>query len=121
MTEMICICGAAAKDVPEAIWQKCDKAFVPYTDPCPRCHRLGTTAESKHAGGHRVGEGQNPRKPPTLHREFKGELGEISLGFYEEENGAYSVGTGKIVKISRDGVHIEKPLSPSEIEKAKKK
>ncbi|BCS19765.1 uncharacterized protein APUU_20197A [Aspergillus puulaauensis] len=114
MPENTCIC-----DIREKVWQKNDKAFRLYTGVCPKCGLLGTTAESKHVGGRRAGESQNTRKPPTLNREFKGKVGELGMGFYEDENGSYSVGTGKIVKITRDGVYIEKPLQPSEIEEAK--
>ena len=115
MTEIICICSAR-----DGVWQQNGKVFRPYTGECPKCGLLNTNAESKNVGERRASESRKPRKLPTLNREFKGKVGDIGVGFYEGANGSYSVGTGKIVKIAQNGVFIEKPLSPSEIEKAKK-
>jgi hypothetical protein len=115
MTEIICICDAR-----DRVWQQNGKDFRPYTGECPKCGLLNTDAESKHVGERRASESRKPRKLPTLNREFKGKVGDIGVGFYEGANGSYSVGTGKIVKIERHGVFIEKPLSPRDIEMAKK-
>ncbi|KAL4949896.1 hypothetical protein BDW69DRAFT_187884 [Aspergillus filifer] len=68
------------------------------------------------ARGHPPGETGSPSSgfPASLTRSSELRVGDVGMGFYENENGDVDVGTGEIVRISRERVDIGLPRHPGE-------
>ncbi|KAL4797808.1 hypothetical protein BDV19DRAFT_386845 [Aspergillus venezuelensis] len=95
-------------------------------------NHYGDQASTAHSDGI-TGTRTNPRRRPQACRQSPGEtgvpsrglpasltrsnelrIGGIGMGFYEDEHGDVDVGTGEVVRISRERVDIRPPRHPGE-------
>ncbi|KAL4781252.1 hypothetical protein BJX76DRAFT_360115 [Aspergillus varians] len=57
---------------------------------------------------------QSRRSRPKLIRSSIAQVGDIKMGFYQDERGNVDIGTGRVVEVTRNGVFIGHPVHPSE-------